>query len=277
MTRRDFEILCTEQPRETYLPLSTAIGWHDYFTRISDKAEFLSEVTSEMQPATDDPTAVKLAGLMRLASGTSSMALTVLAALEAVFPDISTRTTVKLHFIGAADPELNSLMVFEELLHLLPSLKGLELTFVGFEVPEPSAEDTAMKLECCPTCTAASRTRSLRLWKGGYHDYVNIDGYEKPDLAVAFHTGFSQEMKEEWLPTIQYLAAAPHPTLFTSYNEKEMEEETTILDGIGANFLQPAEINKWGGLCPMLEVMEEKEGSFYFMHQYRYLVAGKDT
>ncbi|TVY16798.1 putative mitochondrial protein MSS51-like protein [Lachnellula arida] len=229
MTQRDFEVLCTERPRKAYLPLSTATGWHDYFTRISDKEAYLSDVTSEMQPATDDPTAVKLAGLMRLASGTSSMALTVLAALEAVFPDISTRTTIKLHFIGAAYPEFDGLRVFEELLHLLPSLKNLELTLVGFEMPERSTEDI-MELKCCPTCTAASRTRSLRLWKGAYHDYLKRDGYEKPDLAVAFHTGFSQSMEEEWLPTVQYLAAAPHPTLFTSYNEKEMEEETAILD-----------------------------------------------
>ncbi|TVY37365.1 putative protein MSS51-like protein, mitochondrial [Lachnellula subtilissima] len=275
-TQKDFEIICTERPKETYLPLSTATGWHDYFTRISDKGEFLSEVTSEMQPATDDPMVVKLAGLMRLASGTSSMALTILAALEAVFPDISTRTTMKIHFIGAAGPELNGLMVFEELLHLLPSLKNLELTLVGFELPEPT-EDTAMELECCPDCTAASRTRILRLWKGGYHDYAKEDVYQKPDLAVAFHTGFSQEMKEEWLPTVQYLAAAQHPTLFTTYNEKEMEEETAILDRFGANFLQRGEINKWKGVCPMLEVMEEKEGTVYFMHQYRYLVVGKDT
>ncbi|TVY45752.1 putative protein MSS51-like protein, mitochondrial [Lachnellula occidentalis] len=278
MTQRDFEVLCTEQPRETYLPLSTATGWHDYFTRISDKGEHMSEVTSEMQPMTDDPMAVKLAGLLRLASGTSSMALTILTALEAVFPDISTRTTLKLHFIGAAGPELASLMVFEELLHLLPSLKDLELTLVGFELPKPSTstDDSAMKLECCPACTATSRTRSLRLWKGGYHDYVMTDGYQKPDLAVGFHTGFSQEEEEEWLPTVQYLAAAQHPTLFTSYNDTEMKEETAILERFGAKFLQRGEINKWKGLCPMLDFLEEKEGKYYFLHQYRYLLAGRD-
>ena len=134
---------------------------------------FSSEITPEMQPATEDPV---VANLVRLASGTSSMALTVLAALEAVFPDISTRTIIRLHFIGAAGREINGLMIFEELLHLLPSLKDLELTFVGFELPQPSTEDTVMKLECCPPCTAAGRTRSLRLWKGGYHDYVMKDG-----------------------------------------------------------------------------------------------------
>jgi mitochondrial splicing suppressor protein 51 len=271
MMQKDIAILCTEQPRDTYLPLSTATGWYDYFTRTSDKQMFSSAITPEMQPATEDPV---VANLVRLASGTSSMALTVLAALEAAFPDISTRRTIKLHFIGAAGREINGLMIFEELLHLLPLLKDLELTFVGFEIPE---ETTAMKLECCPTCTSACRTKSLRLWKGGYHDYVKKYGYEKSDIAVAFHTGFSQEIKDEWLPTIQYLAAAPHPTLFTSYNESEMEEETAALDSIGAKFLQRGEVNKWKGLCPIIEVMEEKEGKLYFLHECRYIVAGRDT
>jgi hypothetical protein len=38
---------------------------------------------------------------------------------------------LKFYFIGVTLRELEGLMMFEELLHLLPSLKKLELTFVG--------------------------------------------------------------------------------------------------------------------------------------------------
>lgn len=275
-------ILCTEAPRDLYLPISGATGWHDYYARISGNQHFASAITPDIQPATEDPMASMLVSLMRLASATSAMPLTILAALETLCPDISTKTSIKLHFIGAASREFVALMVFEELLHLLPALKDLELTFVGFDIPRRPKEESSpgrVKLECCPTCTSRGRTRSMALWRGACHDYLKQDSYDTTDLAVAFHTGFSQEMKNEWLPTVLNLATAPHPTLFTSYNETEMEEETTSLRNLGASFKLPDEVNRWKSLCPMLEVMEEQESKVYFLHGYQYITAesGNET
>ncbi|TVY68722.1 putative protein MSS51-like protein [Lachnellula suecica] len=270
------EIFAIEHHRDTGKELP--IIWYDYYTKISDKDIISSSLTPEMQPipkpAKEDGRAVELAAMLRSASVTLSMALTIVAALEAL--DLTGKQTIKLHFVGAAAREMVRLMVFEEILHLIPSLKHLQLTFVGFDIPKRAAGEPEgpVKLDCCPSCTSQGRTRSLNLWKGAYHDYVKTLGYEKPDLAVAFHSGFSQESQMDWLPTIQYLTVAPHPTVFTSYNENEMAEETAILGGLGAKFFLSGELNKWRGLCPVLEVMEEKENSVYYLHQYWYILAG---
>lgn len=279
-TGENFTIMCTETTVPTYLPLSTAANWYDYYNKISDKSMMSDMISPEMQVI--EPSERRshgLLGLLRYNTSTVTLALTIIAALEAIFPDIGTRTTLSLHFIGAASRELTGLMVYEELLHLLPSLKTLELTFVGIDIPKQASEEVGrrnrMQLECCPPCTSAKRTRSLALYQGAYHDYVKLDGYEKPDLAVAFHSGFSQSQTAEWEPTIDLLAEAHHPTLFTSYNKNEMEEEIYLLKSRGANFIQEGELNKWRGMLPILEAVEEKENSAYYLNQYWYIVAPK--
>jgi len=155
------------------------------------------------------------------------MPLTIIAALEELFPDLSTRETIKFHLICTSSREVTSLMIFEELLHLLPSLESVELTCVGLDVSVKSSGGlTSMKMDCCPKRSSGGRTRSLDLWTGSYHDYIKTDFYQKPDLAVVFHTGLSQEMETQWFPTLKHLAAASHPTLFTSYNKTGMGQET---------------------------------------------------
>jgi splicing suppressor protein 51 len=236
-------------------------------------------ITADWKPKPDAPMGAQMAGLMRLASSTLTMPLTILAGLELVCPDVSNRTKLSLHFIGAATRELEALMVFEEIIHLLPSLKNLNLTFIGPHVPKTSVTKVGIKnsmnLECCPDCKSMGRTRSLGLWNGAYHEYVKEKGFEEPDLAIALHTGFSQDEQESWLPTVQYLATSSYPTLFTTYNEKEMKEETTILERAGATFLQKGKVNKWKGACPILEAMEEEENALHYLNMFGYIVAPK--
>jgi len=276
-TRKSYEILCTETPKKEYVALSTAANWYEYYFNISDKTDFKPMVTRELRLVPNaPPDAAELLGVLRCGSGTGTMALTVIAALEKAFPDISTRSSITLHFIGAASWELSRLIVFEELLHLLPALKELKLTFVGFEIPKQTVAEMGINrtfsAQCCPDCTTRGRTRILSLWQGAYHDFLRSNMFEKPDLAVAFQTGFSQESRAEWLPTIEYLSHAHHPTLLTCYNEIEMREETSMLRALGANFIQTGELNKWKGICPILEALEKKENVLYYLNQYWYII-----
>jgi splicing suppressor protein 51 len=48
-----------------------------------------------------------------------------------------------------------------------------------------------------------------------------------------------------------------------------------ILKCLGARILVQGEKNKWRGMKPMLEVMEEVENSVYYNNQYWYVVAGR--
>jgi splicing suppressor protein 51 len=261
--------------------LSTAKDWYEYYTKISDKGIFEKFVNSDMEvSAPRDQQAHEVLGLMRYATNTGTMALTIIAALEYSFPDIEERTSLKIHLVGAMLREFQGGSILEEILHLLPSLKRLELIFIGLEIPKRTASEMGARidqLECCPSCTSAGRTRSYGMFLGTYHDYVKTNHYEKPNLAVAFHTGFSQSMTAEWRPTIDLLSKAQYPTLFTTYNKNEMEEETTILNELRANFIQKAEVNKWKGMCPIFEVIEEKEDSVYYPNYYWYIVGPKSA
>jgi mitochondrial splicing suppressor protein 51 len=109
----------------------------------------------------------------RCSSSSSSRSLQVLTvrssqALEAVFPDLGRRTELRIDLIGATGRELYAMMMFEEILHLLPSLKKLHCSFVGPEVPintEVKGDKDVVR-ECCPNCIASKRTRSANVWSG---------------------------------------------------------------------------------------------------------------
>lgn len=52
-----------------------------------------------------------------------------------------------------------------------------------------------------------------------------------------------------------------------------MTEETALLKARGVKFIQEGEINRWKGMCPILEAMEEKENSVYYLNYYWYIIA----
>ncbi len=216
-----------------------------------------------------------MASAMRAGTEKMSMMLSILAGLEAVYPGLKTKESITLHLIGANAKELDALMLFEELLHLLPSLKEIHCVFIGLELPTPMDASERMVLDCCPECMAQKRIRSVEMHKGAYHDFANGSAFEKPDLAVAFQSGHSQESVEEWTPTIRYLVNAGFCTMFTTYNEKEMVEEMEILEKLGARFVVTGEKNKWRGMRPLLEVIEETENMVYYNHQYWYVIEGR--
>ncbi|CZR51327.1 uncharacterized protein PAC_01202 [Phialocephala subalpina] len=265
-------IMPTGTPRTTYLPLSSAEGWLDYYTTISDKPMIAGLLSPDLKPLVEND---EMASAMTAATEKMSMMLSIIAGLESVYPDLRNMEKVNLHLIGANAKELDALMLFEEILHLLPSLKEIHTVMVGLEMPNPIDGGGKIVLDCCPECTKQKRVRSMEMHKGAYHDFVKYSAYQKPDLAVAFQTGHSQECVDDWTPTIKYLVSANHYTMFTCYNEKEMTEEKEILRKLGAEYVIEGGKNKWRSMRPLLEVMEETENSVYYNHQYWYVLQCK--
>jgi splicing suppressor protein 51 len=268
----ELTMVCTQSSRDSYLPLSAAGGWYEYYTRISDKDLKGLKVTADLRPGSDQSIELAAAGYLRYGTRATTIPLTILAALEKLFPDLGTRTSISLHLLGANPWELQRLMVFEEILHLLPKLFNLQLTLIGPDIPEQAVSSKVQELGCCQSCTSRFRKRTIFLYRGPYHEFVDTKQYEQPDLAVAFHTGFSQEAREEWIPTIRHIASAKHPTLFTTYNKEEMREEAMIFTRLGAKFVQEGEPNQWKAVCPILEPMGSEENNVYYSNQYCYIV-----
>ncbi|KAJ6514078.1 hypothetical protein DFH09DRAFT_1099731 [Mycena vulgaris] len=85
-----------------------------------------------------------------------------------------------------------------------------------------------------------------------YHSFVVSKGnkFEKPDLCIAFNSGASQALTDQWLPTLKLLVEHKIPTVFTSLDREEAEGEAALLRTAGATLhsaLGPSK-NPWGSM-----------------------------
>ena len=163
--------LPTQQPRRTYIPLSTAKTWEAYFENISDKSESQC-ITDEFFLVPGDPHNKKVCRILKLSTNASTNALTLLAGLEATFPDLTTRTCLTIHIVGDNLQELLVQRLNEELLHLLPNLQTLVVGYIEPDMPSKSNGDELEDFGCCPACTGANRTRSIFMKHDLYHDFT---------------------------------------------------------------------------------------------------------
>lgn len=211
-----------------------------------------------------------------VATYTMTMPLTIIAALEASIPDLSTRKRLELHLVGATGREAQQLVLFEEFLHLLPKLETLKVVLVGPN-STPGDGDLAkeIQMECCPACTSRGRKRIVLMRRKLYHDYAQTPEFTKPDLAILFHSGRSQAEEESWLPTTAWLVDSGTLTLCTTYNEREATEEVDELNQLGVKFIKKPELNQWRGLVPNPEFIEDG-ASWYYMNNFWYIFKGKE-
>ncbi len=86
---------------------------------------FRSKMNRDLKYLANDPKEREYVEYIKYGTNTTTIQLTLIAALEAVIPNVSTRGSINLHIIGAAGAEFASVPVFEELLHFLPSLTAL--------------------------------------------------------------------------------------------------------------------------------------------------------
>ena len=228
-----------------------------------------SKMNRDLRYLADDPEERQYVDYVRCGTNMTTMQLTLIATLEAVIPNVSTRSSINIHLIGvgADGVELASIPAFEEVLHFLPSLKALNLAFVG-----PNVFESAETLQCCAACTKMERRISITTWRGPYHAYVDTKFYKPPDLAAAFQSGFAVDEQADWFPTSKYLAHAPHPTLFTAGRYPEIKKEMEVWENLGAEFAKDAEVNRWKGMSPWLCVCGDKPNEVTYQNYWWYIL-----
>ena len=121
-TGKSSTISFTKFPRKQHLPLSSAKDWCDYYTMLSDMGGFRSKMNRDLKYLANDPREREFVEYMKCGTNTTTIRLTLIAALEAIIPNSSTRGSISLHIIGVATAEFAYVPAFEELLQLLPSL-----------------------------------------------------------------------------------------------------------------------------------------------------------
>lgn len=252
-----------------YRPLSTYDDWTDFFMNVpvrgmrQEESSYFSEQFHAV-----------------LATDSSTISMTVLAALEASIPGLLEREYLSLHLVGATSREMRHLLIFEDILHMLPRLKHLHVVMCGPKLAY-TAENTSdgsskdLELDCCPSCSATGRRRTVALYNGFYHEYAGGSAYRGPNLAVLFHSGRSQEARDSWAPTTRLLVDRGINTVCTTYTEREAMEETAELDQLNARMIVGPEENKWRGLGPLPELLDGPEHSAYFLNYWWYIFKGK--
>lgn len=276
----------TETPRSLFRALSTANNWREYFTEISDKKDSvgsfikwdfsLDKTILQTLPDLEMQEAIQRMWLyLLIATEVLTMPLTILAALEDSPNDLLTQKTISIHLIGAGGKEFQNLMLFEEILHLVPSLQTLNIILIGPKSAAAKQTTNEISLETCPACSSRGRKRTVALYRGLYHDYVEEFHYQKPDLAVLFHSGRSQAEEESWRPTTKFLVESETLTVCTTYTYREAQEEVAELDRLGVQFVRQLEVNKWKSLVPIPEFLEGGEHAVYYHNYYRYIFQGR--
>ncbi|KAF1997008.1 hypothetical protein P154DRAFT_497660 [Amniculicola lignicola CBS 123094] len=280
-------VTCTQFPLEERKFLKDAKqGWYDYFVKISDKQQIepvikpdfsgVTEIVGQVGTAEEREQPERMRMFLLCATDNLTMPLTILSALE----DIEySKPSLNIHLVGATGREFLALANFEEILHLNPSLKTLNITAAG---PHSWAGDKAspyvpsMNLDCCPVCKSEGRTRSIASYRGVYHDFAASSNFAKPDLVVLFNSGWvdGDDAEKDWAPTIKLLVDQNVPALFTTYNQSEARHEELKLMGMNVKFVVEPEKNKWRGLVPTPEFIDEEYGMWY-QNEYRYLIQGK--
>jgi splicing suppressor protein 51 len=165
----------------------------------------------------------------------------------------------------------------------MPRLRSLHITAAG---PGLAGGDLGQQgspflpktsVDCCPACKSDGRTRSISIYQGLYHDFAKTSNYDKPDLVVLFNSGWvdGDDAELDWAPTIKLLVDSDVPALFTTYNEGEVWNEHIKMQHMSAKFLVEPGKNKWSGLIPAPEFIDEEYG-MWFQNAYRYVIQGKE-
>ncbi|MCJ1476638.1 hypothetical protein MMC13_005306 [Lambiella insularis] len=275
-----------EKRKKHYTPISSVPNWYEYYSRIADRSVITGFVRSDFSldldlkgNALSSTQATEYWMHLRFATETSTMPLTILSALEDCLSDLAHRESLLVHVLGANLREAMNMVVFEELLHILPALRHLHFVLIGpdslLPLEQTRGSGNSIVYECCPNCISEGCTRSSSGFTGLYHNYGKTAQYQKPDLAVLFHSGRSQDQIESWAPTTRFLVDSETLTLCTSQVLREATEEVQELQKLRANIVKRPEINKWQSLIPQLELISPVEHDVHYLNYYRYIFQGK--
>ncbi|KAI5478090.1 hypothetical protein MNV49_005455 [Pseudohyphozyma bogoriensis] len=187
----------------------------------------------------------------------------VFTALSALPPPTSPpKTTLTIHILLPTDvhpipEEITNLNLYEEILHLTPSLTALSLFLISPAVPSQlNAAPTTQKT--CAPCAGLHRKREVHWITGEYVEVV--EGLEEPDLVVAFQPSMAAMEDESWRRAIRLLMTKGVRAVFTARTEEEANDDLQWVvgeKGVDGMEVWGPERNTWKGGWPRIDGWEE--------------------
>jgi len=204
------------------------LGIHNDMTELKDLPVCIAPYLAIEKPFTslrikDWPEAlehlrIKLPGqaFQKYVTEEMSWPLTLLSAICRY--NLDNKTKLRIHIMGATERYMSQGYV-TDLLEIYP-LPETEIVIVG---PEVAEYDIAMQFQ-----NTIGNTICVTPVVAYYHDFTAKSEFVLPDLVVAFHPGI-QAKSYSWKTTLRFLISKSLPTVFTCWNERELEDHANIL------------------------------------------------
>lgn len=172
---------------------------------------------------------------------------------------------VEIHLIGCESIyELLSLQKYEEILHLFPNIKQLEIVFFGQYIFTELEE-----LDLCEYCLKNKKIKLSVVNKQYKEAKIDIS----PDFCISFNPSFDSKT-EDWSKNIPKIVDMNIPSFITTLNKEEAQEYEFLIEDFGGKIVIPPEINPFQGTQPFREPFEK--GRFYYKNQYILAFKGKN-
>lgn len=188
--------------------------------------------------------------------------------------DLFSNKRLSIEIIGAGSFELQYFEKWEQLLHWLPQIENLVLTFVG---PDVGGETCNLKL--CQSCLSRNVDIKINCSDELYHNFINV--HSRPDLIVAFNAGFTEniqsKIKDTWKESIPEMLKRNCPVLVTSYTLKESESDLERVKELvkNVNVIMGCQKNIYSAKKPLQDWELHKDESLsqvYYKNYYLFVV-----
>ncbi|XP_051157748.1 uncharacterized protein LOC127279444 [Leptopilina boulardi] len=151
--------------------------------------------------------------------------LTILYALEKLKFSISTNLTI--HVIGATNDEIEK-PIWELILHWLPEVINLNITFIG-----PQIEGRSNKIRkdiLCESCIKKGVHMDFEFSTEFYQNFMKSSSFVKPNFIVAYNAGL--HAYPTWYQAIKLVVGLHCPFIQTSFTEIEADQDHKMIKSI---------------------------------------------
>ncbi|XP_016965000.1 uncharacterized protein LOC108034578 isoform X2 [Drosophila biarmipes] len=187
-----------------------------------------------------------------------------------------------LHLIGAEiEFEVDMLQKWELfLLHIMPTVKSLNVVFIGPELnPNNISFEQLKKIKCCRLCRKAQRTVNYHFENALYHDYCKETHFLQPNLVCFFNSGLYRStgfaLEDTWPDTIQAALNIKCPIVVTSYTKYEAPLDMAHFinqSNRHINVVLPPTTNPFSSEKPERNFISDNEAPFMFKNFYCFVV-----
>ncbi|XP_037719703.1 uncharacterized protein LOC119553403 [Drosophila subpulchrella] len=187
-----------------------------------------------------------------------------------------------LHLIGAEiEFEVDMLQKWELfLLHIMPTVKSLNVVFIGPELnPNNISFEQLKKIKCCRLCRKAHRSVNYYFENALYHDYCKEPHFLQPNLVCFFNSGLYRStgfaLEDTWPDTIQAALNLKCLIVVTSYTKYEAPLDMAHFinqSNRHINLILPPTTNPFSSEKPERNFISDNEAPFMFKNFYCFVV-----